>query len=184
MALCGLRAFPHQQLRKLLIALQESSLPLIHAPVHHLLRQLLHHVGPTDPDSGLHWKRDIAHLMDEFKKVLLSLADEVSAKPRAHQAMPALADLCNYFIQWAPCDRLAALSLVSGCRQLSEISLSWARDILSQMQGLVTDRQDALIAKARSHAMVKHEVESLQSYFSAWYLYAFKWGAASLKLDV
>lgn len=149
--MCGLRAFPHQQLRKLLIALQESSLPLIHAPVHHLLRQLLHHVGPTDSDIGLHWKRDIPDLIDEFKKVLLSLADEFSAKPRAHQAMPALADLCNYFIQWALCDPLASLSLVSGCRQLCETSLCWARDALSQMQGLATDRQDVLIAKAPSH---------------------------------
>lgn len=150
MALCGLRAFPHQQLRKLLIALQESSLPLTHTPVHHLLRQLLHHVGPTDPDSELHWKRDIPGLMNDFKEALLALVDEFSAKPRAHQAMPALADLLNYFIQWAPCDPLASISLVAGCGQLSETALRWAKDALSQMQGLATDHQDALIAKVPS----------------------------------
>lgn len=141
LALCGLRAFPHQQLRKLLIALQESSLPLIHAPVHHLLRQLLYHVGPVDDDGGLHWKKDIPDLMEKFQEVLRALADEFSAKPRAHQAMPALADLFNYFIQWASCDPLASLSLVSGCRQLSETALSWAKDTVSQMLGLATDRQ-------------------------------------------
>ena len=99
MALCGLRAFPHQQLRKLLIALQDSSLPLTHAPVHHLLRQLLYHVGPVE-DGELLWKRDVPGLMNEFKEVFMTLAEEFSAKPRAHEALPALMDLFNYFIQW------------------------------------------------------------------------------------
>ena len=88
--------------------------------------------------------------MNDFKEALLALVDEFSAKPRAHQAMPALADLLNYFIQWAPCDPLASISLVAGCGQLSETALRWAKDALSQMQGLATDHQDALIAKVPS----------------------------------
>jgi hypothetical protein len=148
LALCGLRAFPQQQLRKLLIALQDSSLPLTHAPVHHLLRQLLYHVGPAE-DGELQWKRDIPGLMNEFKEVFVTLAEEFSAKPRAHEALPALVDLLNYFIQWESCDPLATLSLISGCCQLSETALKWAKEALSDMTGLQSDRQDALVAKVK-----------------------------------
>ena len=82
-------------------------------------------------------------LMKEFKDVLVALADDFSAKPRAHQALPALADLLNYFIQWAS----DPSALVSACRRLSQTALSWAQDALSQMQGLASERQDALTAK-------------------------------------
>ena len=96
-----------------------------------------------DDEGELAWKSDIICLMDEFKHILLSLADEFAAKPRAHEAWPALADLFNYFIQWAD----NPYSLISGCRQLSETALRWAKDALSSMQGLASDIQDALMAK-------------------------------------
>eukprot|EP00434_Breviolum_minutum_P039387 symbB.v1.2.034976.t1/scaffold4614.1/size37436/1 len=141
-AFCSLRAYPLQQMRKLLIALEESSLPMTHRAVQHLLRQCMHQVGPLD-DNQFHWKKDIESLMTDFEKVLLERVDEAVEKPRAHEAFPVLADLLNYFIQWAE----DPMPLIKGCRKLSTAALKWARETLDQIQYHGPESQDAMHAK-------------------------------------
>ena len=143
---CNLRAFPCQQLRKLLVALQEPSLPWTEPAVQYLVRQLLHQVGPEEEEGVLHWKTDMMDLIGEFQIALLALVDEFVAKPRDHQAFPTLADILNYLLQWSV--PASAAAFAEGCRRLSRAALQWARDALNQMQGLASKHQDALRAKA------------------------------------
>ena len=142
---CSLRAYPCQQLRKLLVAMQEASLPWNEPAVQHLLRQLLHQTGPVK-EGELYWKTDMVDLLGEFQVALLALVDEFVAKPRDHQALPTLADILNYLLQWS--DPLSAAAFAEGCRRLSQAALQWARDALNQMQGLASKRQEALRVKA------------------------------------
>ena len=149
LAFCSLRAFPCQQLRKLLVALQEQSLPLAQPAVQHMVRQLLHHVGPVE-QGELYWKTDVGALLGEFQEALESLVDEFCAKPRDHQALPVLADILNYFLLWpkppGPDD-----FWVQGCRRLSEAAMQWVKDVLNGMQGLDSEHQEKLRAKAWHH---------------------------------
>lgn len=148
-AFCNLRAYPLQQMRKLLIALEESSLPMTRRAVQHLLRQCMHQVGPLN-DNQFHWKKDIESLMMDFEKVLLARVDESVEKPRAHEAFPVLADLLNYFIQWAE----DPMPLIKGCRKLSTAALKWARETLDQMQYHGPESQDAMHAKVGASAAI------------------------------
>jgi hypothetical protein len=67
LALASLRAAPYLQLRKLLGAVEERTLPLSHPLVLPIVRMLLHHVGTLSGDVGseakdatyLPWKTDL-----------------------------------------------------------------------------------------------------------------------------
>lgn len=59
-------------------------------------------------------------------QVLGSSVEDYRVKPRAHEALPVLADVVNYFLQW---DDLGISPLLSSCRQLSMTALTWAKEL-------------------------------------------------------
>ena len=83
-------------------------------------------------------------LLGEFQRALDTVVNEFVAKPRDHQALPLLADILNYMLQWSH-----EASFALGCRRLSEAALTWAKDALDQMQGMASEHQDGLRKKAR-----------------------------------
>jgi Protein of unknown function (DUF3638) len=72
-----LRAFPHIQLRHLLVAMTDDLLPFGDERVHVLIRQLLYHVGMKS------WKRDLESELfyNQFAKLLERKADMLEESP-------------------------------------------------------------------------------------------------------
>lgn len=148
----ALRAFPHQQLRKVCVALQNnqalkgSALPLQHPSVHLLIKQALYHLGDLtgDKDNPLAWKVD--HLEGPWLKVLQGelndLADELAHSPRNSPALRLIAELSAFVSQWeSPCRGLS--------RRVADIAHGLAQEIEKDVDKASEDN-DKLVCELRA----------------------------------
>ena len=118
-AFCALRAYPNQQLRKLLLALHERALPLGEPAVHCIVRQVLHQLGPVR-QGELAWKADMFHgdWVIAITAALDRLAAEHATKVRSHPVMLVLAEVAGFVGQWhRPCLQV--------CRRVAESVHEW-----------------------------------------------------------
>jgi hypothetical protein len=131
LAFAVLRAYPHQQLRKLLNGLHEELLPLEHPAVRTMTGQLLGHLGALSNEATprLLWKTDqikgrwcsqIASELDRLQTVL-------HEKPRQFKSILLLAEISEYVSQWYPESRVTS-------RKLSLMADRLANEILSSIQ--------------------------------------------------
>ena len=81
-------------------------------------------------------------------QVLRSSVEDFIVKPRAHEALPLLADVVNYFLQW---DDLVSSPLLSSCRELSTTALNWAKEL----GGFPMDFRSQILGNARRRSLEK-----------------------------
>ena len=123
---CGaMRAYPHQQVRKVCVALRERNLPLDEPAVRKLLQQTLFHLGELSEGEQPRpkWRIDLVEHggWDALRHELEGLADELKLKPRQHAAVLVLGELAAHASQWDDSSRSVA-------RRFAEIARAWARE--------------------------------------------------------
>ena len=101
----NLRAYPHQQLRKICCALSDRSLPFDQPLVHTLFRQVLYHIGDLsefDHKLCLLWKKDMTEeFFTTIAEELARLGSDIAAKPSQQTTMLLLIEAARYFGQWS-----------------------------------------------------------------------------------
>jgi len=121
-----LRAYPHQQIRKLCVALRERSMPLEDPAVRKLLQQTFFHLGELSISTDVPhpvWRTDVDKFggWEALRLELADLADELKLKPRQHAAVLILGELAAHASQWDAASRDVA-------RSFANIALGWARE--------------------------------------------------------
>ena len=101
----NLRAYPHQQLRKICCALSDRSLPFDQPLVHTLFRQVLYHIGDVaefDQKVCLLWKKDVTQeFFTTIAEELASLGSDIATKPSQRTTMLLSIAAARYFGQWS-----------------------------------------------------------------------------------
>ena len=97
LSITSLRAYPHMQLRKLLVALREREIPLSNITTQVMIKQALYHIGPVGDEGVLTWKSDFVNIADEMYNTIEQLSAEVLEKPRERKSIVILAELIGYF---------------------------------------------------------------------------------------
>lgn len=122
-----LRAYPHQQMRKLCIALAERSLPLLEPLVRTLLLSVMYQLGEIDAylgdaDEPLLWRTDLSQLDGwvALRRELQGLSDELRDKPREYGALLVLGELAAHASQWDAPTRDVARDLARTARGCAE----------------------------------------------------------------
>jgi len=127
LAFCGMRAFPYKQLRQVVVALLDRSLPLQQRSVHSLLKQTLFHVGKLDTDQGgnirLGWKYDLTDgsLLGTCRAILDDFVKEISESPSSYLSALIVGDIVGFLSDWN--QDLKAIS-----RRLAKAACDWATD--------------------------------------------------------
>ena len=122
-----MRAYPRQQIRKLLSVLhdrrQHRSLPLETPAVRLLLRQTLYQLGEISKDDNLTpiWRRDLDEHggWDVLRAELESLVEQFRNKPREHGAVLILGEIAAHASQWDAQSRDVA-------RKYAAVARDWA----------------------------------------------------------
>ena len=156
LALCGLRAYPATQYRKLLTALADRTLPLGHPAVGVLLRQALYHVGELLVEGGRvrrSWMTDAFEGSPEHSswaalvQVLKDLAEEVAKKPSEASSLALLGELTSYLAGYNK-------GAVKVARQLARAAREWAECMGAEVEQKT--QEDVLVSlrarKASYHA--------------------------------
>ncbi|KAI9190530.1 uncharacterized protein BJ171DRAFT_482966, partial [Polychytrium aggregatum] len=106
LAMGGLRSYPHQQFRKLFLALSDRVMPLDNEAAQRLIRQTIYQVGELSN-----------HIAP--RNVLADYVEEIAEKPRDHQKILILGEISAYLSNFddAFCDL---------CRQFGSIAGDWA----------------------------------------------------------
>eukprot|EP00899_Mesostigma_viride_P005241 jgi/Mesvir1/14718/Mv05368-RA.1 len=116
LAFGALRAYPHQQVRKLCVALRDKLLPLDQPAVHTLLRMAAYHLGELDVHGRNYgsnaansngaggelfprWHTDlwVGGAADTLCAELAALLDELRPAPRRHPELSIVAELAGFF---------------------------------------------------------------------------------------
>lgn len=128
LALGALRAYPHQQVRRVIIALRERTLSIQIPSVRTLLRQTLYHLGDISKEQErTYWRTDL-FVSDGWKaldRALDSLAAELRFKSRDYEAVCTLGEIAAYASQWYPMSRLTSRKFAKAVRQ-------WADDLAAE----------------------------------------------------
>ena len=142
-----LRAYPHLQMRKLMVALRDRLLPLKHDAVHTLIRQTLYQLGPaaTSLAPGDHaqllWKTDLwlpeVRGFDEMAAQLRGLAAEYAQKPRDAHALLIVSEMAAYVAQWQP-------NCSSICLDLAHAAQQWSDELTPQLAEASRAEQESL----------------------------------------
>ncbi|EJK67911.1 hypothetical protein THAOC_10982 [Thalassiosira oceanica] len=151
LTLCNLRAFPHAQLRNVMVALQERRLPLRSSMVHALIQQTLFHVGTiSELDKSLHfeWRQDLKdpHLCSDISSILRSLYDELKDCPTQYKTLALVAKLCNFFSKFnQPACRDTA-------RHIAKSMMQWAVELEAEISSSPSGAIRAKQVKLYQHA--------------------------------
>jgi hypothetical protein len=132
LAFGALRVYPHQQMRKLCLALAERSLPLGEPAVKVLIQSAMYHLGELSTDAGAtalqpavqrRWRTDLESYSgwDALRHELDKLADELRMKARDHGAVLLQGELAAHASQWDAQSRLTA-------RHFARTAQQWAED--------------------------------------------------------
>ncbi|GMF14764.1 unnamed protein product [Phytophthora lilii] len=126
----SLRAFPHQQYRKLQSALLDDILPWSHPCVETIVRQALYQVGilTDEIDPRMLWKYDM--LQDDngiktFCATLDLVASKLEQTPRRFESVPLVSELAGYVLQFAD-DARSIVKLFAG------MARRWAENARSE----------------------------------------------------
>jgi hypothetical protein len=147
LSFCQMRGYPHKQLRNVVVALTERSLPFYHGSVHALLKQTLFHVGRLDIDQGgavhLGWKQDlfVGELLDTAQAVLEDFANEIKESPSSYLAALVIGDIVGFLSDWNP-------NLKTISRGLAASAHEWAKDFAKQAES-TEDATDAISFRLR-----------------------------------
>jgi len=151
LTLCNLRAFPHAQLRNVMVALQERRLPLRSSMVHALIQQTIFHVGTiSELDKSLHfeWRQDLKdpHLCSDISSILRSLYDELKDCPTQYKTLALVAKLCNFFSKFnQPACRDTA-------RHIAKSMMQWAVELEAEISSSPSGAIRAKQVKLYQHA--------------------------------
>ena len=128
-AFANLRAYPLTQIRTLITALHDRSLPLVSGDVHTLLQMALFQLGEIS-DSRLLWKTELflGRGFDALVLELQQLALEHAEKPRDAHAMRCIGFMAAYAAQW----HQPACSI---CIGLAKASQKWSDELAAQFEG-------------------------------------------------
>jgi hypothetical protein len=97
----SLRAFPQIQLRKLLICLQERSLPFGREEVQTIIKQLIYQVGPVDAVGQFLWRQDLPLGIYEYLNLEVKrLVQDLGQRPRDSSIFLLLAEVAAYLSQF------------------------------------------------------------------------------------
>ena len=101
-----IRAYPHVQLRNILLAFLERSLPFGALSVHTLFRQAIYHVGKVsviDNTINFDWKEDMqcTEFLSNMKNVMDGIIDEIKSSPFEYNTAYLMAELAGFFSQWS-----------------------------------------------------------------------------------
>lgn len=134
----SLRAFPNQQVRKLLCALRADTLPWSHPCVETIVRQSLYQVGVlTDEDTPkMWWKTDLFVVEDgmvTFIDVLDDLAAKLEQTPRAFEQIPLLSELASFACQFDDSSR--SRQIIARFTRMARV---WAERMLASCEGLTS----------------------------------------------
>lgn len=140
----ALRAYPKQQMRKVIAALNDSLLPLDHPAVRLLLLQTFYHVGELSNDVVLSpvWRTDLAEhggwkvLCEELD----GSAEVLRYKPREHAAALVLGEIAAHASQWHDGCRAVA-------RKFAQIARQWADDLEAEIAVALPKNVAGLCAK-------------------------------------
>ena len=123
LSFANMRSWPNNQVRNVLVAIQERQLPFNDSRIHMLINHTLFHLGTVivqGSDATLEWKRDLCGngSGQNAYEILSSFYDEIKDTPKNYQCVKLLGSLCNFFSAWEPsCRELA--------RQLSKSVHGW-----------------------------------------------------------
>jgi hypothetical protein len=156
LSIAVLRAFPHQQLQRLLSGLRDELLPLAQPAMRTIANQLIGHLGELSDEDSLQllWKVDqmkgawCAQVTSELKRYCAILQD----KPREFRSVLVLAETAEYVSQWYPKCRDVS-------RQFSSMLDRFASEVLSQIQDTDPKFTHELRSKScllQMHAIVCH----------------------------
>jgi hypothetical protein len=138
-AFCSLRAMPMLQIRKIMNALRDRSLPLGDPNVQLLIRQALFQLGPFTIDSNsplsFEYRRDLVKLggYELLVRELEGLLEEYSEKIRDHQPVLLICELVAYLAQY-PDAKTIARRLRARC---VEVLLKWHDMIGEEVQEML-----------------------------------------------
>ena len=126
LAFGALRAYPKQQIRCILTALHDHSLPLDQPLVRLLLLQTLYHLGEFSKDDAPKqvWRTDLEEYggWEALCVELKSLVEELRFKQREHSAVLALGEIAAHAAQWhTPCREVA--------RDFAKVARAWGDDL-------------------------------------------------------
>jgi len=144
-AFVTLRAYPLQQMRKLLCYLHDDTLPLGQSQVHTLVRQVIYHIGeikanPIGVGVHLEWKRDMAEsggfevLASEIRRIM----EEIRDAPQRYMELLLLGEISSYFAAFdnplicsfwgglAPTSSSSPNAHHMNSRHLAMIAIEWA----------------------------------------------------------
>lgn len=130
---CRMRGFPNQQLRHLVCALVDRSLPFGHSAVHSLLKQTLFHVGRVDIDAQnnvhLGWKGDLNdhEFFVTIRAILEHYVDELVESPSKYLSALIIGDIAGFLSDWD--SKFKAIS-----RELGQAAYKWAEDFARQAE--------------------------------------------------
>ncbi|RHY49731.1 hypothetical protein DYB34_006572 [Aphanomyces astaci] len=155
----SLRAYPNQQMRKLVQALHASTLPLSHPLVLSVLCQTMYHVGAlSDADlPALLWKRDLDDNMGWLEKWHAGLWNQLGLlrdSIRDYKAFIAGATMASYLSQFYPQARQLA-------REFVAVARNWATIIRNEMDDADTTATQRLDLRAKQCLMYGYGILAL-----------------------
>lgn len=143
LALGALRAYPYQQVRKVIISLRERTLSLQIPSVRTILRQALYHLGDISMEQErTYWRTDL-FVSDGWKALDLaldSLAAELRFKSRDYEAVRTLGEIAAYASQWYPMSRQTSRKFAKAVRQ-------WADDLAAEEESAEGQKVVDILAK-------------------------------------
>ncbi|RHY80745.1 hypothetical protein DYB31_006324 [Aphanomyces astaci] len=157
----SLRAYPNQQMRKLVQALHASTLPLSHPLVLSVLCQTMYHVGAlSDADvPALLWKRDLDDNMGWLEKWHAGLWNQLGLlrdSIRDYKAFIAGATMASYLSQFYPQARQLA-------REFVAVARNWATIIRNEMDDADTTATQRLDLRAKQCLMYGYGILALSA---------------------
>ena len=141
-----LRAFPNNQIRELVTALREDTLPFEHPCVHVLVQQLLYHIGQ---DS---WKADFSYGYCGFRRLAEEMelqATILAQSPKDSNKLMIFGLLSSFLGQYSP------ENLVNACR-FGQIACKWADEMDGKLQCSLPASQYWKQARFYGYAILCH----------------------------
>jgi hypothetical protein len=137
-----LRSFAFVQLRHLIVALSEGSLPLGEGRVQKLVTQLVYHLGDVSAnaleDDCFPWKADLyrGDFISVLKPVFANIVDRLCETPTQYEQTMIVSELSSFFSSW---DNSGELRDVAG--KLARALREWSTDLDCH----VTDSTDVTV---------------------------------------
>lgn len=141
---CGIRAYPHQQIRRLCSGLKSRRMALSDEKVQMLLQQALYQLGSVSEDEAVEreWYTDSNRFdgWTSLREILNDLCEELRSKSREHDSISILGELAAHVSQFDP-----------GCREVARKFASIAEKAANDLSRdeITSSHKNAPIIRAR-----------------------------------